>query len=161
MSTSCQRSYHRKCQRRRVGGQKKPKSCQRSLWTKISLVSCFKVYYSLKNNYENNILLTGSNKKLWNYESWMFPIFFKESNCFGRGKNPTTVNKQASLVILVLISMPKNWWKFEFVVLELVVVSGESDQDEYSDEVDITQRCLTNGRISAEMWRGNDLLVQY
>ena len=31
MSTFCQRSYHRKCQRRGVGGQKKPKSCQRSL----------------------------------------------------------------------------------------------------------------------------------
>ena len=26
-------SYHRKCQGRGVGGQKKPKSCQRSLWT--------------------------------------------------------------------------------------------------------------------------------
>ena len=30
MSTFCQRSYHRKCQRRGVGGKKKPKSCQRS-----------------------------------------------------------------------------------------------------------------------------------
>ena len=29
----CQHSYHRKCQRRRVGRQKKTKSCQRSLWT--------------------------------------------------------------------------------------------------------------------------------
>ena len=27
----CQRLYHRKCQRRGVGGQEKPKSCQRSL----------------------------------------------------------------------------------------------------------------------------------
>ena len=34
MSTFCQRSYHTKCQRRGVGGQKKPKSCQRSLWSK-------------------------------------------------------------------------------------------------------------------------------
>ena len=33
MSTFCQRSYHRKCQHRVVGGQKEPKSCQRSLWT--------------------------------------------------------------------------------------------------------------------------------
>ena len=31
MSTFCQRSYHRKCQQRWVGGQKKLKSCQRSL----------------------------------------------------------------------------------------------------------------------------------
>ena len=31
MSTFCQRSYHRKCQRRGLGGQKKPKSCKRSL----------------------------------------------------------------------------------------------------------------------------------
>ena len=30
-STFCQRLYHRKCQRRRVGGQKKLKYCQRSL----------------------------------------------------------------------------------------------------------------------------------
>ena len=33
MSTFFQRSYHRNCQRRWVGGQKTPKSCQRSLWT--------------------------------------------------------------------------------------------------------------------------------
>ena len=33
MSTFCQHLYHRKCKRRGVGGQKKPKSCQRSLWT--------------------------------------------------------------------------------------------------------------------------------
>ena len=33
MSTFCQRSYHRKCQCKAVGDQKKPKSCQRSLWT--------------------------------------------------------------------------------------------------------------------------------
>ena len=33
MSTFCQRLYHRKCQWRGVGGQKKPKSCQHSLWT--------------------------------------------------------------------------------------------------------------------------------
>ena len=33
MSTFCQRLYHRKCQLRGVGGQKEPKSCQRSLWT--------------------------------------------------------------------------------------------------------------------------------
>ena len=33
MSTFCQRSYHKNCQHRGVGGQKKPKSCQRSLWT--------------------------------------------------------------------------------------------------------------------------------
>ena len=32
MSTFCQLSYHRKCQRRGIGGQKKPKSCQCSLW---------------------------------------------------------------------------------------------------------------------------------
>ena len=31
ISTFCQRSYHRKCQRSGVGGQKKPKTCQRSL----------------------------------------------------------------------------------------------------------------------------------
>ena len=31
--TFCQRSSHRKCQHRGVGGQKNPKSCQRSLWT--------------------------------------------------------------------------------------------------------------------------------
>ena len=31
MSTFCQRPYHRKCQRGGVGGQKKPKSCQRIL----------------------------------------------------------------------------------------------------------------------------------
>ena len=31
MSTFCQLSYHRKCQRRGVGGQEMPKSCQRSL----------------------------------------------------------------------------------------------------------------------------------
>ena len=30
MSTFCQHSYRRKCQRRGAGGQKKPKSCQRS-----------------------------------------------------------------------------------------------------------------------------------
>ena len=34
MSTFCQRLCHRKRQRRGVGGQKKLKSCQRSLWTK-------------------------------------------------------------------------------------------------------------------------------
>ena len=34
MSTFFQRSYHRKCQRRGVGGQKKPKSGQRSLCPK-------------------------------------------------------------------------------------------------------------------------------
>ena len=33
MSTFCQPSYHRKCQRWGVGGQKKPKSCQHSVWT--------------------------------------------------------------------------------------------------------------------------------
>ena len=33
MSTFCQHLYHRKCQRRGVAGQKKPKSCQHSLWT--------------------------------------------------------------------------------------------------------------------------------
>ena len=33
MSIFCQLLYHRKCQLRGVGGQKKPKSCQRSLWT--------------------------------------------------------------------------------------------------------------------------------
>ena len=32
-STFCQHSYHRRCKRRGVGGQKKPKSCQSSLWT--------------------------------------------------------------------------------------------------------------------------------
>ena len=31
MFTFCQHLYHRKCQRRELGGQKKPKSCQRSL----------------------------------------------------------------------------------------------------------------------------------
>ena len=33
MSTFCQRYYHKKCQRRGLGDQEKPKSCQRSLWT--------------------------------------------------------------------------------------------------------------------------------
>ena len=33
MSTFCQRSYHRKCQRRGVGGQKSQNSRQGSLWT--------------------------------------------------------------------------------------------------------------------------------
>ena len=33
MSTFFQRLYHRKRQHRGVGGQKRPKSCQRSLWT--------------------------------------------------------------------------------------------------------------------------------
>ena len=32
MSNFCQRSYHRKCKRRWEGDQKKPQSCQRSLW---------------------------------------------------------------------------------------------------------------------------------
>ena len=33
MSTFCQHSYHRKCQRKGVGGQKKPKTFQRSMRT--------------------------------------------------------------------------------------------------------------------------------
>ena len=33
MSTICERSYCRTCHCRRVGGQKIPKNCQRSLWT--------------------------------------------------------------------------------------------------------------------------------
>ena len=43
MSTFCQRLYHRKCQHRGVGGQEKPKSCQRSVWMTPYLyeVSCF------------------------------------------------------------------------------------------------------------------------
>ena len=32
-STFCKPLYHRKCKRRGVGGQKKAKSCKRSLWT--------------------------------------------------------------------------------------------------------------------------------
>ena len=31
ISTFCQRSYRSKCERRGVGGQKKPKYCQRTL----------------------------------------------------------------------------------------------------------------------------------
>ena len=39
ITTFCQRLYHRKCKRRGVGCQKKPKSCQRSLWTTLYLDS--------------------------------------------------------------------------------------------------------------------------
>ena len=52
MPTFCQCLYHRKCQRRGVGGQKKLKSCQRSLWTapyliieaRIENVHCLEIY---------------------------------------------------------------------------------------------------------------------
>jgi hypothetical protein len=33
MTIFCKHSYHRKCKRRGVGGQKKPKFCERSLCT--------------------------------------------------------------------------------------------------------------------------------
>ena len=47
MSTFCQRLYHKKCQLRGVGGQKKTKSCQRSLWTtpNLTLNSDYKIIW--------------------------------------------------------------------------------------------------------------------
>ena len=46
MSTFCQRSYHRKYQRRGVGGQKKPKSCEHNQCMSNSGRCAFKAEYS-------------------------------------------------------------------------------------------------------------------
>ena len=49
MSTFCQRSYDTKCQRRGIGGQKKPESCQRSLWTTPKVaITCRSRWTSMK-----------------------------------------------------------------------------------------------------------------
>ena len=75
MFTFCQRSYHRKCQQRGLGGQKKPKSCQRSLWTppkrEAAKVSVF-LPLSTKQTMDNDAMDTNHSSLL----AWISSIYF-------------------------------------------------------------------------------------
>ena len=94
MSTFCQRSYHRKYQRREVGGQKKPKPCHCSLWTapngmiKIFLDKCksspqikqtnsrLKFFLHFK-NYLHLIAFSMGGSRVWNKLTATFINFWK------------------------------------------------------------------------------------
>ena len=91
MSTFCQRSYHRKCQSRVLGGLQKPKCCQHSLWTtpwvKIHLAKVNILFWTIlmiwrpNNNYNTkftwNFVKIGRTIKL---EFWIVP----KTNWHGR-----------------------------------------------------------------------------
>ena len=85
MSTFCQHSYHRKCQRRGVGGQKNPKSCQRYVVKGIGLTSLSCTYAcSVKNLQQVNInhIMKSQTHFSWKEneeQTWLYQPQFKLS----------------------------------------------------------------------------------
>ena len=84
--------------------------------SRVNLRQSFKISNGEKNG---SILLTGSNNRLRNYESWIF------TNLLTNEKKPTT-NKQNEIIKLVLIDKEKSW-KFESQVSKLIDELGEQD----------------------------------
>ena len=75
MSIFCQRSHHRKCQHRWIGGQKKPKSCQRSLWTTPNVKTiCWKISDLLWWGFEPKIQNNFASKTRKSQNNW--PLHF-------------------------------------------------------------------------------------
>ena len=113
MSTFCQRSYHRKCQRRGVGGQKKakilwmpPKACVDTWWILRTERELFWQFTA-----SQFIAIVHGSKKKWERTIsscfFTFRFFFQQQNQFG-----FSISNRVRWVVGIL-----TWWWFFFLII--------------------------------------------